>query len=317
VHESWPVRWLHAQPSILASALRVRPDIVHAPGGDPVAGWPAARQVVTLHDVVPWTAPEYSGRRLLGAWLSLEALRLRRCGAIIADSSTVAEEAVGILGIERSRVHVVPLGVDPVFDASTRTGDPADRAGAGVAEAGRYVLWAGSLVSHDPRKALDVLVEAIAALTRRRPELTLVLAGAGGPEGERVAALSDGLGVRTVRTGFVADATLAALYRGAAAVAIPSRHEGFGLPALEAMACGAPVIASRAGNLEALVEGAGVLVPAGDAGALARALEAVLSDPALAARLAAQGPEHAAGFTWAHAAERTLEVYCTVRTARD
>lgn len=310
------MRWLHAQPSILANALRVRPHIVHAPGGDPVAGWPAARQVVTLHDVVPWTAPEYSGRRLLGAWLSLEALRLRRCGAVIADSPTVAEEAVSILGVCRSRVHVVALGVDPVFSASVRPGDPADRAGAGVAVDGRYVLWAGSLVSHDPRKALDVLLEAMAALMRRRPELTLVLTGAPGLEGERVAAVGDGLGVRTLRTGFVPDATLAALYRGAAAVAIPSLHEGFGLPALEAMACGAPVVTSRAGNLEALVDDAGLLVPAGDAAPLARALEAVLSDPELAARLRARGPQRAAGFTWAHAAERTLDVYCAVRAAR-
>jgi glycosyltransferase involved in cell wall biosynthesis len=201
-------------------------------------------------------------------------------------------------------VHVVPEGVDTVFTAAPSSQDEASRLRLGVPD-GAYVLWVGSLRHRDPRKALDVLLEALTQVG----ETTLVMAGTPGDESRRVAAAAAELGLRLVHPGFVTDAELAALYRGAAVAAVPSLHEGFGLPVLEAMASGAPVVASRAGNLPDLADGAAVLVPPGDATALATAIGGLLHNPEERARLAAAGPAVASAYSWSRAAEMMAAVY--------
>jgi glycosyltransferase involved in cell wall biosynthesis len=167
------------------------------------------------------------------------------------------------------------------------------------------VLWVGSLLHPDPRKALDVLIDAITQVGN----VTLVMAGAPGGESRRLAAAAAALGLRLILTGFVTDDELAALYRGAGAVAVPSLHEGFGLPVLEALACGAPVVTTTGGNLQALAAKAAVLVPSGDASALAVAIGRLLRNPEERARLAAAGPAVAKAYSWARAAEMTAAAY--------
>jgi glycosyltransferase involved in cell wall biosynthesis len=307
--EAWVVRWAAAQPALLRTAVLRRAALVHATGTDPAALWPLRRQVVTVHDVVPWTMPRPPARSATGRYLAWQCGRFRRCAGIIAVSDAVAAEAVEVLRLDWRRVTVVPEGLLPVFaPAGDSSGDTALRRAVGVEAAG-YVLWTGSLVAHDPRKALPVLLDAVAALRRTRPSSRLVLAGECGAEAQAVSTLAGRLGVDVLFTGYVPDATLAALVRGAGVVAIPSLHEGFGLPALEAMACGAPLVATRAGNLPGLVGDAALLVAPGDAAALASAMRAVLDDDALAARLRAAGPLRAAPYTWRRTAERTVEVY--------
>jgi glycosyltransferase involved in cell wall biosynthesis len=314
--ESRPGRWMHAQPALVRRALRERPDVVHGLGGEPVFGWPAARQVVTLHDVELWRSGPVGGASgargaMLGGYARSIERRLRRCAALLAISSVVADEAVALLGVEPSRVHVVPHGVPPGFSATPSARDEALREAYGVATVdGPYLMWTGSLRSRDPRKALDVLVEAVAGLGPRA--VRLVLAGAPGAETRRVAAMARRSQVHVLMTGHVPDESLAALLRGAAGVVVPSLHEGFGLPALEAMACGAPLVATRAGNLPALVGDAGVLVEPGSAEALRSGIASVLGDAALAARLREAGPLRAEQFSWQRAAELTVEVYRAV-----
>lgn len=282
--------------------------MVHGPAGEPVVGWPLRRQVVTVHDVVPWAAARTTRPgRGLAALLAAQRALLGRCGALIAVSEVVATEAAGVLGVTAERFTVIGEGVDAPFEARPAPEDAALRERAGAP--GTYVLWAGSMRSPDPRKALDVLVEAVAELGRRGRPVPLVLAGAPGAGSDRLTVLARERGVRLHLPGYVDDATLAALYRGAAAAALPSRHEGFGLPALEAMACGAPLVAGRGGNLPDLCGAAALLVPPGDAGGLAAALAAVLADPGTAARLRDAGPRRAAAFTWRRCAEQTAAVY--------
>jgi glycosyltransferase involved in cell wall biosynthesis len=290
--------------------------VVHGPAGEPVVGWPLRRQVVTVHDVVPWTAAATTppGRGLAGL-LAVQRTLLRRCGALIAVSATVAGEASEVLGVPPDRFIVIGEGVDAPFESDPVASDAALRRGCGV-DGGDYVLWAGSLRSPDPRKALDVLVEAMAVLEGRGAGVPLVLAGAPGAGSEQLAALARARGVRLHLAGFVSDEALAALYRGASVAVLPSRHEGFGLPALEAMACGAPLVAGRAGNLPDLCGDAALLVPPGDAGELAAALGAVLGDPDLAGRLRASGPRRAAAFSWRRCAEETAAVYRTLYSRR-
>lgn len=301
--DSWLVRYLAAQPALAWAAVRTRPTLVHGMASDPVAGFPLRRQVVTVHDVVPWTkSPADIGHRT--AWyLAAQRRRLRSVAAVIAVSPGVAGDVERVLGVRAERIHVVPNGVAPVFTPAPGPDDDTHRAGAGAT---RYVLWVGSLRSHDERKALDTLIAAVAAATAAP---RLVLAGAAGDESTRVRASAAERSVDAVLTGYVSDERLAALYRGAAAVLLPSLDEGFGLPALEAMACGTPVITSRGTNTAALVCDGGLLADAADPRSVATAIDAVLGDAELAARLGRAGTRIAGAYTWDRAAELTVDVY--------
>jgi glycosyltransferase involved in cell wall biosynthesis len=300
-HDSWVARWVNAQPALAVARLASRGALLHGMASEASVAWDPARQVVTLHDTVPWSV---AGRNpVTRRYLAAQMRRLRRCAAIIAVSDSVAAEGVDRLALDPERVHVVPEGVSPIFTSTPQADDGAARSRAGISE-GEYVLWVGSLRRHDPRKALDILLAAAAQVPTK-----WVLAGAGGEESARVAARAEELGIRLLLPGYVADEALAALYRGAAVSVLPSMHEGFGLPVLEAMASGAPVVATRGGNLADLAGDAAVLVPANDGASLANAVNRLLQDTAGRARLAAAGPLTAARYTWQRTAEMTVAVY--------
>jgi glycosyltransferase involved in cell wall biosynthesis len=305
--EARPARFLRAQPHVLSDAIAGHPHLVHGLGGEPVIGFPTSRQVVTLHDVEMWrgaSAPGAAGsaRRLYGALL---APVVRACAGVIAVSETTRDEAVAVLGLDPARIHVVPHGVGPVFSARPKLRDARTAEALGLDEP--FVLWVGSLRSRDPRKGLDTLLEAMERLPGGGPQLAL--AGALGPEADRIAADAWRRHVRLVLCGPVDDDDLASLYRQAALVALPSTHEGFGLTALEAMACAAPLVATAVGNLPQLTLDVAVLVPAGDPAALSEAIESVLTEPVRAARMRHAGADRAGGYTWERTAEMTAAVY--------
>jgi len=310
--ESRPGRFLHAQPAVLRAAARFRPHVVHALGGEPVLAVPSSRQVVTVHDVEMWR--EQPPTRLRGvalrAYGAALAGRYRACAAVVAVSRTTAEEATRTLGLDGSRVHVVPHGVSAVFTSEPQAADDAIRSALGLDD--RYVVWSGSLRHHDPRKGLDSLLDAMSLLG---PGITLALAGAPGAESDRVATRTALMGVRTILCGQLSDARLGAVLRGARALVISSRHEGFGLPALEAMACGAPVIATSVGNLPDLAGPAAILVPPRDSQALASSLRCLLADGGRAGDMRRAGLARAAQFSWQRAAERVCAVYREVARA--
>lgn len=301
--ESRPVRFARAQPWVIRDAITEHPHLVHGVGGEPVLGFPVTRQVVTVHDVEMWRgAQPAAALRLYGAML---ASVIRRCAAVIAVSRTTREEAIETLRLDPARVYVVPHGVAPLFSARPKLRD------ARVADAlgldGAFVLWVGSLRSRDPRKGLDTLLAAMEQLGGNAPPLAL--AGALGPEADRLAADAWRRHVSIVLCGAIEDADLASLYRRASAVVLPSTHEGFGLTALEAMASAAPVVATAAGNLPDLTDGAASLVPPGDPAALAAAIESAVGDPVQNARMRHAGTARAAEYSWARTAELTAGVY--------
>lgn len=301
--EAAALRFANSQRSVVATARRRRADLVHVPVPEPAVGWPLARQVVTLHDLVPWTTR--SGRLSAQTYYRLQRGRVARCAAVITDSESVRAEALEILGVPADRAHVVPLGVGEAFRPEPSPDDARLRERAGVPDSG-YAVWVGSLRAHDPRKSIDTLVQAVASVA---PPVRLVLVGDRGAESRRVADLAASLGVSATVTGYVDDNTLAALYRGAGAAAVTSIHEGFGLPALEALACGTPLVATRGGNLPTLVGDAAVLVNAGKPAELAVALNRVLDARELANRLRHAGPLVASRYRWATVAEMTAAVY--------
>ena len=239
--------------------------------------------VVTFHDLAVLRHPE-----AFNAWTRAYSRVLvprvaRAARRVIAVSEFTRRELVELLGVPDEKIRVIPNGVAPPF------------APEGESAEGEYVLAVSTL---EPRKNLGRLVEAF-----RRARLDgceLVVVGAEGWGGVRVG------GERVRWLGEVGDAELAALYRGAACVAYPSLYEGFGLPVLEAMACGAAVVTAGRGATAEIADGAAVLVDPLDPDAIAAGLEEAVRRRE---ELGAAGRERAAAFTWRHTAKATLAVY--------
>ena len=248
--------------------------------------------VVTLHDLIPWAwgGPRMRGERLR-FWLGKRLLK--RADTVVAVSQATAADASRYAGVDSRRIKVVPEAADPVFEP--RSG-AADR----VRERWRldpgYLLFVGAL---DARKDPAGLLRAWAVARETRPGLRLAIAGAPGRQAPPAMPGADMLG-RADRL------ELADLYTAAGCLVFPSRYEGFGLPCLEAMACGCPVAAYRNSSLPEVVDDAGRLVPDGDAEALGRAAAALCADPA-SARSA--GLKRAKTFSWRKAARHTIGVY--------
>ncbi|MBU1274271.1 MAG: glycosyltransferase family 4 protein [Proteobacteria bacterium] len=246
----------------------------------------------------------------------LETRCLSRAARIIAISQCTKRDIVELYQIPAERVTVIPLAADPGL---APVSDPAARAEVlaryGLGEGG-YFLYLGGI---DPRKDLPTLLQALLILREQGSPAVLALAGKVERD-KHYPALAQaieqmGLAPAVKFLGFAPDHDLPALYSGAAAFAFPSLYEGFGLPPLEAMACGAPVVAVRAAAVPEVVEDAGILVPPGDPGGMARALAALWDDPELARRYRALGAKQATRFSWERAAAQTLAVYEEVAAA--
>ncbi len=287
--------------------LRRRPvDVFHGVTGFELPPRGTGALVTTVHDLVPLQLPGLVPARHRWAVRCLLGGALRRASRIIAVSESTRAELLARYRLPPARVTVVPEAAAAHFAPPAPAALAAVKTRYGLARP--YVLFVGFL---EPKKNLGVLLQAVARLHRRGAwgSTELVVAGAPGwgPDPARQArALGlDGL-VRFV--GPVPDADLPALYGGATAFAFPSLWEGFGLPVLEAMAAGAPVVASDRGALPEVTAGAALHVdPTPEP--LAEALGQVLADAALRDRLRAAGLARAAEFSWERTARETLAVY--------
>lgn len=286
-------------------SVPVEADVLHAPSlaVPPARGTPL---VVTVHDLAFLRHPEVFTRRGVEFHRRGLSIAHREAAAVVAISEFTRHELIGS-GFEPARVHVAPMAIvvpppepDAVLDARI----------AAIGIEPPYIVSVGTI---EPRKGLDTLSAAVANVRRTHREMTLALAG---PTGWLSVPGLDGHGVR--RLGRVDEATLDALYRRAEVCALPSRYEGFGLPALEAMARGCPVIASNTTALPEVVEDAGVLVPPGDVAAWTAALMDLLGDKAARDDLSVRGRRRAADFTWAASAQAHLGAYAAAgaRAAR-
>ena len=271
---------------------------------------PGARSVFTLHDIAYLRYPQY---HLLQNRLYLTLLMPRfiaRADAVLCVSESTRRDAERAYKIPAHKLYVIPEGVAPRFAPET---DP-DRLAAlrrryGLPE--KFIMCVSTL---EPRKNLETLLEAYWTLGARWPELGLVLVGGKGwlyqKFFDRLRAL--GLANRVIFPGYVPDEDLPALINCATVFAYPSEFEGFGLPPLEAMACGVPVVCSNASSLPEVVGEAGLLLPPRAVAAWTEALQRLLADIDLRADLRARGLAQARQFTWENAARKTLIVYETV-----
>jgi glycosyltransferase involved in cell wall biosynthesis len=287
-------------------------DVIHAPSVavPPRGGVPL---VVTVHDAAPELFPEAftaRGRRFHRLGLAAAA---RRADAVITVSRAAADEIVARTPIPADRIRVVPNGVDPPErDDRTPASDATALERLGLAGR-RYVLWVGSL---EPRKGVGTLIRAMSILARRggAPDTLTVLAGYPGWLNEDLLPAEDraALGSSLLQLGPVSEADLWALYRNATLFAFPSRHEGFGLPVIEAMSQEVAVIASDIEVMREVAGPAAVLVPAGEPVSWADAIEGLLGDPAARLRLGRLGAERSRLFTAAAMAGATRAVYQTI-----
>ncbi len=293
--ERWtlPVEILTARPALLHSVDHVAPK------------WGTWRSVVTLHDLAFLLYPE-THTAASRAYYAATGESVRHAERVIAVSQRTASDAVRLLGVDPARMRVVPEAAAPGF--SPRPAEAFDALARRLKLDGRpYVLFVGTL---EPRKNVTLLLEAF-ELVRRQIDAQLLLVGARGWLDEPIFSAHARLGLEGSARflGPLGETDLAVLYSRAGAFALPSLYEGFGLPVLEAMACGAPVICSNAGPLPEVAGDAAILLPPEDPASWARAILHVMTEPHRAEVMRQTGFARASGFSWERAALLTREVY--------
>ena len=301
-------RWKHAQQQreFAHGAMRHAIDVYHEPNYVPFeAGVPT---VITVHDLSWLRHPETHPPDRVHWLMRAMPVAVERAAAIIVDSDFTRGEMQAAFPPSADRLHTVQLGVDRSFHPRDATATAAALARLGLAH-GRYVLTVGTL---EPRKNIDHVLDAYARLPARlRDRYALAVAGAPGWRAhrltQRLRSLAASGHVRFFAS--VAQQDLPSLYAGAAAFVFPSIYEGFGLPPLEAMASGVPVLVSQRTALPEVVGDAGVMLDAAQPELTAQRIEALLDDPALAAALRERGLKRATQFTWASCAQKTIAVY--------
>jgi glycosyltransferase involved in cell wall biosynthesis len=273
---------------------------------------PWAKNVVTIHDLTSILFPDYHTAQVRESQAKKLRFAQTRADAIITVSESAKQDTVKYLGIDPSRVHVVHNGVAPSFRPLPDT-VVKESLSAVALEPQSYMLHVGTI---EPRKNLVRLLQAYGQAKRRQglsmskmPKLVQV--GMKGWKYDEVFDQVSGLGLDedVVFLGRVDSGLLPALYNGARLFVYPSLYEGFGLPVLEAMACGTPVVTSNTSSLPEVTGDAAILTDPYDVSQLAEAIEQLLVDRDLASLLQQRGLERAQQFTWESTAQKTLEVY--------
>jgi glycosyltransferase involved in cell wall biosynthesis len=306
-----PARLVWEQLVLPWTVRRRRPDVLHSPHyTHPVllGALSSVPLVVTLHDATFFSDPQVH-TRVKGPFFRVASrLALRRAAVCVVPSQATADELVRIAGADADRLVVAHLGVDTgVFHRPGATETARVRGLLGLAPDEDYVAFLGTL---EPRKNVPALVRgwARACAGRDRPPALVLAGGAGWNTDLDAVAAQLPSGLRLLRPGYLPLEDLPGLLGGATVVAYPSLGEGFGLPVLEAMACGAPVLTTRRLSL-AEVGGTAVAYCGTDEVSIAAGLAGLLDDPARRAELGAAGAERAAGFSWAACAEAHVAAY--------
>jgi glycosyltransferase involved in cell wall biosynthesis len=302
-----------AQRLVFAGGMRrLRPHLYHEPNYVAMP-WDGPL-VVTIHDLSfvhhPGTHPK---ARLEHLSRYLPAT-LEHASHVITDTKTVRDEVIAHFGLDPGRVTAIHLGVSSDFAPRLEQQTQGVLARYGLAHGG-YVLSVGTL---EPRKNLSLAIRAWASLPAGvRRERPMVIVGMKGWLSDSIITLVESLerqgAVRFL--GYVAQEDLPCIYAGSLTMTYPSRYEGFGLPVVEAMACGVPVITSKASCLPEVAGDAALLVDPDDDDGMAVALRAAIEDEPLRRRLIAAGLRRALSFTWEQCAERTVEIYRAVARA--
>jgi alpha-1,3-rhamnosyl/mannosyltransferase len=305
VHVRQHVFWPRAVPALPF-------DVVHFCSQTDAPARLASRYIVTVLDLIPHRIPELymrgksRWRFRLGRWLERRALR--GATGLIAISEYTRDDLVRLLGIPEERIAVTHLGVraglQPALEAEVAAFRRRHRLQPG------YLLYVGGI---DRRKNIPFLLEVLRTILVERPETELVLAGTYRDDADFPELLErlrkTGLEERVRLAGYIAEDDLAPLYSGASVFVYPSLYEGFGLPPLEAMTCGTPVVAADATSLPEVLGHAALLVDPHDVGEFAEAIVTLLDHPERRRECSESGRRRAQRFTWEATARATLDAY--------
>jgi glycosyltransferase involved in cell wall biosynthesis len=300
--------WHRARLPLPVELVTGRLDLFHSPDFTLPPTMPGVPTVLTVHDLTFVRDPDSADERLRAYLGRVVPRSVRRATHVLADSKATRQDLIDLWDIPPEEISVVYCGVEPRFRPVV---DPTVLANVRA----RYNLgdrpYIFSVSTLQPRKNYRRLIQAFAPLAGRHQNLTLVIAGGKGWKYEEILAEPERLGIggRVLFPGFVAEPDLPALLSGAALFAYPSLYEGFGLPILEAMACGTPVIASDRSSLPEVVGDAGLQVDALDVEGLTAGMERLLTEEGLRTELIGRGAGRAANFTWERAARELLAVY--------
>jgi glycosyltransferase involved in cell wall biosynthesis len=267
---------------------------------------PGTRTLLTVHDLSFVRVPETAAPRLKRYLDAAVPRSVARADHILADSEATRRDLIDLYRVPESKVTVLLSGVDPRFTPSTQ---PADRLRARYHLPDRpYILSVGTV---QPRKNYGRLIEALAALRRAGHDVDLVIVGGKGWLEDPIYAMirDQNVADHVHFTGFADEADLPALYTHAAVFAFPSLYEGFGLPVLESMGCGTPVVTSTVSSLPEVAGDAALMVDPLDVTGLTDALQRLLTDHDLRAELVRRGHERVQSFTWTRAARQLLAIY--------
>ncbi len=265
--------------------------------------------VTTFHDMTFFSHPEVHERSKVVFFQRMIKLAADRASAIIAVSESTKNDAVKFLGLQEDRIDVVYEGVDVDFYRPLDETDGLEPVRAKYGLEKDFILFVGTL---EPRKNITGVIEAFSRVVGGvKKEYNLVVAGTKGWNYQSVFELVQRLNIEreVVFTGYVPEEELPLLLNAASVFVYPSFYEGFGIPPLEAMACGTPVVTSNISSLPEVVGDAGILVDPNDPDAIADAIQRILSDDGLRRELAAKGVARAKLFSWQKAAGETLAIY--------
>lgn len=309
--------WSEGAAGTLDPAVLQDANVFHTPHSavpDEVRRYPKVSVIQTVYDMIPFLLPETMTAEYRDYYADI-LRRIRPDDRVITISQSAKADFCGHTGFAEDRVHVIPLAANEALFQPCHDLDrmAAVRARHGIPE-GPYLL---SVCTFEPRKNLRHLVRSFVELLRAHPDLgdlTLVLTGGQGWMFEPILAELAGAGLpggRIITTGYVPDADLAPLYSGALAFLYLSRYEGFGLPPLEAMQCGTPVIVSNTSSLPEVVGDAGILLSPDDRDGLCQAILDLYAHPGQRASFAEKSIRQARQFSWAKNVQQTVDVYNT------
>ncbi len=301
-----PQRFIWDQVVFPFRAWRAKAGLLHQPAFSVPIFFPG-RKVVTVHDLIPiYFSKDITpiSRLFLGKWVPFT---FRFADHLIAISEATKNDLIATLNIPEEKITVIPEAADETFKPVTDQKLIA-RVKKQYGIAGRYLLHIGTI---NPRKNLEFLVRVFAKLAQDYPDLQLVITGKKGWYFEGLFRLVDELKLqeKVIFTGYIDEADKPALLSGASVYTFPSIYEGFGLPALEAMACGTPVVASNTSSIPEVTGQAATLVSPHNEQEWIEAIRNVLADSKLADRMSKEGLVQAKKFSWDKAAKETVAVY--------
>lgn len=280
-------------------------DLLHMTYGAPV--WSAAPIVLTVHDICYATNPEWFSQRDVRVLSKIVPRSIKKAAHVITDSQSARSQIMDHYGVPEAKISAIPIGPGAGAESITMEAARIEVAALGLTPDRPFMLAVGNV---QPRKNLVRLIEAFRELVSMRDhDLELVIVGPRRFRADDIVKSGARVSQRVRFTGYVTDRQLAACYRCCSLFVLPSLYEGFGLPALEAMAHGVPTACSDAGALPELCGEAAVMFDPYSVEAIVEAVDRILTDTALRERLSLAGPERARMFSWQSTAQLTLEAY--------